>query len=103
MRCEHKYDHHAGPHACDRDQHDSPCPYRVQRDAERGASPTETPWVSTQPIRTERMKHNHIFQAKTINGNWDCPACQTINPYHMTIEYAYTEEMRMRREGQAWN
>jgi len=34
------------------------------------------------------MDHNHIFQAETVNGNWDCPACRTIDPLRMRWEYA---------------
>lgn len=40
-------------------------------------------WV---PFRQERLEHDHIFQVK--NGSPGCPACEAINPMHMTSRYA---------------
>jgi hypothetical protein len=51
----------------------------------------------TTPIRTKRMEHNHIFQMETVNGAWDCPACQSINPLHMRPEHVIQENYKMTR------
>jgi hypothetical protein len=40
----------------------------------------------TEPERTERMEHNHVFQYQ--HGSPDCPACDTIDPMRMTVFYA---------------
>lgn len=41
----------------------------------------------TRGIRTERMPHNHINQVE--NGVAGCPACEAIEPYHMTDTYTF--------------
>lgn len=40
-------------------------------------------------IRTERLPHNHITQAPDLRPNWNCEACLTIHPKHLTHEYAF--------------
>lgn len=89
-RCEHGYDHHNGPHACDKDQHLNQCPYRFPEG-----------YQANSRVRTERMDHNHIFQAETVNGNWDCPACRTIDPLRMRWEYA-NHYHRMALSARGW-
>lgn len=48
------------------------------------------------PIREERLEHNHIGQEE--NGVADCPACEAIDPYHMTMQYVETERIRQIRQ-----
>lgn len=91
-RCEHGFDHHSGPHACDRDEHLNQCPYWLPE----GYKPSSN-------VRTETLEHNHIFQAKTINGYWDCPACQTIDPLKMRWEYVqFHHQVMLKNKAGEW-
>ena len=51
-----------------------------------------------EPVRLERIAHNHIKQDD--NGFEDCPACDRIDPWHMTDSYT-NKALNVRLGGQA--
>lgn len=54
-------------------------------------------WVK---VKT-RLQHNHVLQSE--NGVPDCPACESIDPYHMTEDYFHLNYYAMTRGRHDWD
>lgn len=103
IRCGHGYGHHDGPHACDPYNHDDQCPARIG--IFNPAAPIPYSGRGNQfqidHLRTERLEHTHIFQK--VNGVAGCPACESIDVWHMSDAYfsgayQFLEAERLERE-----
>lgn len=89
MRCKHGYGHHEGMHACDPYNHGDMCPVTSFASQLLGV-----PFLG---VREERLEHDHIGQKD--NGVAGCPACESIDPYRMTMGYAREAEFAARYGG----
>jgi len=84
LRCVHGYGHHAGSHSCDPWNHADECPVSYA-DRKNESYASQLLGIPIIPIRETRLAHNHVFQNK--NGIEGCPACDAVDPYHMTMRY----------------